>query len=600
MADQILQELQFIAAAIIVLYLPGYTWQAWFPQPQKDDASRLAEAVALSVAFTGLVALLAFELRLSFSPASLVGLYAALATLALAGRVHLRQPIRPKQALGITLLALVAWILWRLYQARTLVLPAWVDSVHHVLIVQTILERGGLPADLTPYLPVPFYYHYGFHIVAADLSFWSRLAPAAAVLVYGQVLNALIGLSIYALGMQIWRDWKRAGAAALLVTLAFHMPAYYLTWGRYTLITGLVVLPLAMSAAVQVARQTERRWEPAARLAILTGGLFVSHYLAAELLGIFLLVLGVQRLWLDWRARAWQRIAWVRLVSGVALGVLLALPWMLRVWQYSAGSFHVDAVLDPAAPDQLYFSGYGSYLIYLAGPWRNHFLLILGGLGALFALRRSAGRLIAIWGLILLSLSLPWGLRLGPFRPDHMVIILFLPACLLAADLLFSAGEATAHVFQQRWAWPLATLVVLSLCVWGVLETRDILNPSTILVDREDLAAIQWVQANTPQDARFFINTVPWQGVSRRGVDGGWWLLPLTGRQTELPPVIYDWGIKDYVSQVRDWADRAGDLTSCSAQFWNLMVDAHLKYVYLHQGLGSLQPDALQSCADVY
>ena len=46
-----------------------------------------------------------------------------------------------------------------------------------------------------------------------------------------------------------WGDVTRAALAGLFTAFAFHMPAYYLTWGRYPLLAGLLVLPLAMAAA---------------------------------------------------------------------------------------------------------------------------------------------------------------------------------------------------------------------------------------------------------------------------------------------------------------------------------------------------------------
>lgn len=599
MTVQILQEARILAAAILVLYLPGYAWQAWFPRPNTDFASRVAQAVALSVAISGLVALLGFVLRIRFTSSMLVGLYAGAGALALVGRLRQHKPFRLDASAAWTGIALGVWVLWRLYQARTLVLPAWVDSVHHVLIVQTILDKGGIPADLSPYLPVPFFYHFGFHVVAALLSFWSRLPAAETVLLYGQVLNALVSLSVYALARQIWPEWKRPAVAALLVAFVFHMPAYYLTWGRYTLLTGLLVLPLAMSTALFVSSSEKWSFGGMASLALLTGGLFVSHYLAAALFGLFLIVLGLGRLFLDVRERAIRWPAWLGLFIGVGLGVLLAMPWILRVYHYSSAAFQVETVLGADAPDQTYFPGYTSYLIYLAGPWRNHFLFILAGFGALFSLRRSPGRVIGIWGIVVALLALPWGLRLGPFRPDHMVIVLFLPASILAADVLLSGGEAVAHVFHQRWDWPLPALAVVGLCAWGIIQTGSIINPATVFTDEDDLQAIVWVRQNTPADARFLINTSPWQGSVYRGVDGGWWILPLTGRTTLLPPVAYDWGSREYSEEINAFAKRASELKGCSAQFWTLVVDAKIDYVYLHERLGSLQPSGLQDCADV-
>ena len=128
----------------------------------------------------------------------------------------------------------------------------------------------------------------------------------------------------------------------------------------------------------------------------------------------------------------------------------------------------------------MYFSGYLDYLWYLAGPYRNHVLLALAGVGLLFALRTGtwpAGRRL---GANAGAFALPWGLRLGPFRPDHLVIVLFLPAALLLGDLLVSAGEAAGAVLpwsEGRWDWALSAAALFSLCLWGVLETAQHSQP---------------------------------------------------------------------------------------------------------------------------
>ncbi len=598
MASSLLLELQYLLAGVIVLILPGTAWQAWFPS-EKDAGQRLAEAFALSVAFTSLVALLAFIVGFRFTSFYLIALYFILFILVILGRVYQRRRIRFDLGLPFALLALIIFILWRLYQARGLVLPAWVDSVHHVLIIRAFLEQGGLPTDLNPLLPVPFYYHFGFHALAAVFSFWSRMSPEQAVLSFGQVINAAVGLSVYALGMTIWKDVKRAGAAAVLVIFAFQMPAYYLTWGRYPLLTGLIVLPLTISAALEISRQPRPGKELIARFALLTGGLFLAHYLTAILLALFLIVLGIQRLWLDIRSRKIGWPVWAGLFLGVGVGLVFAGPWLLRIWNFSSQSFRIDTVLTADAPDQQYFSGYKDYLIFLSGPWRNHFLLIISGIGALFAFRKPEGRPLAAWGLLVTAFAIPWGLRLGPFRPDHMVIVLFLPASLLVANLLFSGGEAAALVFKQRVTWPLAGLALLALLAWGIRDTRNIVNPGTIITDADDMRAIRWIQGNTESNARFLINITPWMGSIYRGVDGGWWLLPITGRQTVLPPVVYTWGNQPYVQETTDFARRAGSLTACDSGFWTLIVDAHLDYAYLRDDKGNLKPKTLEGCPDV-
>jgi len=761
-----------------VLVLPGLAWQAWFPRAQGSDdprpdsirpdpAQRLADAVGLSTALTALAALGTFVFGVQLAGWMVAGIYVLLAGLAAAGwarrltrrRSGSRQNGRPGKVslpallpLLITLSLLLIITAWRLSQAASLVLPAWVDSVHHVLIVRVFLEQGALPASLQPYIPVPFYYHFGFHAVGAVFSFLTRLEPDQAVLILGQVINAAICLSVYRLGRSFWKDPLRPLGAALLVAFFAHMPAYYLTWGRYTLLAGLLLMPVAMAQAVEM-RNGPVRKEAVLRLAVLTGGLLLTHYLAAILLALFLGVLAAEQGILLLRKKIQIRRSngleagrlqggtgelrpvWMAWVAGGGLGLLLALPWLWRIWHFNSLSFQVNLV---DSPDQVYFQDYINYLWYLSGPKRNYLLIALGALGGLLALvsnpggtaivpprkhlpsfhwpphwfSRSTGsshdldappthpetrpgaglsadpvevafspvpagilepgpyqasspgpaeRTVPVvegsasavplptrpeapsypaapagaatvtranrptgglgpllaWTLLVVLLTVPYGVALGPFRPDHMAIVWFLPFSLFASHLLVSACQALWKVSrggQSRgergsggWSHPSqAGLPVLGLAgtalVWGLLlfwggrDTLSIVNPSTLLVDAADRAALEWIEANTPADSHFWINVVGWQGPIYRGVDGGWWIQPITGRSTALPAVLYSTGTSEYLAQITGWAEQASQVKGCSAELYASLRSSGSTHIYLHAGRGSLQPAALEGC----
>ncbi|GAP12270.1 hypothetical protein LARV_00001 [Longilinea arvoryzae] len=586
----LLTHLKYLLAAAVVLFLPGLAWQAWAPADERDPLERLADGLGISIGVTTLVGLAGFWLGASFFASAMVGIYAFSLAAWLIGVLRPGWLSRGGWAAAVLGLSggllLLAAVAWRMVQARDLLLPAWVDSVHHVLVVKLIELNGAIPATFEPFFPAEFNYHYGFHLLAAIFCVIARTPAELGVLWFGQVINAVVAFSVYRLGRALWRDRRAAVLAALLVAFVFQMPAYYVSWGRYTLLTGLVVLPLAMAAAVELSRQPLRR-ELAARLVFLTAGVALSHYTTLLLLLVFLLILGAFML----VRRAWRPL--LTTAGASLLGGLLALPWLWR--SFTALSYQAGLeVVSPLSSDQ---SGYGQYLLYLIGPNYNYGLYLLALAALVWLLVRGPGRELAAWGLVMGLLMLPWGMRLSPFRPDHMAILIFLPAAVLLGAGLARLAD---WVFRARpWAGNLALLVTaVGLLVLGLLRTRDVLNPTTVLVNPADMQAIQWVRENTPQDARFFINTAGWQGLYR-GVDGGYWLLTLTGRQTVTPPALAWMGSTEYQQQLTAQAELASQAAGCDDAFWQAVESAGLTHVYIREGVGSVQPEGLANCPGV-
>lgn len=417
---------------------------------------------------------------------------------------------------------LAATVALRAWQARLLLMPAWVDSVHHALLVRMLVGQGHLPGTWAPYLPeVPFYYHFGFHLTAAALARITGLDPGRAVLIAGHFWQAGMVFAVYLAGRILWRD-ERAWMAALLVAFVSEMPAHYVTWGRYTLLAGLVVMTLAIAAALR---------GRSVLLAIATIAAGITHYYAFALLCLFVACLFI----FDPGKRR-------PLLLGLGAGLLVLAPWFWRVIVYGK-QFVVIETVDANVP----------LLVTFLGPVRNYLLLALAAAGSasiiVQAVRRQPQRsslALVLWLLIQVLLLGPW--HVGPFRPDHAAIVLFVPVVFLAAEALWL-------VPRRILAW----LIVALLVVWGAWQTRSIVNPETLLVSQGDLAALEWVGQQAPADATFIVDVAPWGGFWR-GVDGGWWIAPLTGRHTMPPPAAYTWGPEDLVDRVDRIARRLNDL----------------------------------------
>jgi hypothetical protein len=422
------------------------------------------------------------------------------------------------------------------------------------------------------------------------------LHPAEALLVVGQVISAGISLSIYALVRPLVKNWRWAALAGLLAAFATKMPGYYLAWGRYTLLIGMLMLPLAMSEALRVVQGRQPR-QAAIALTLLTAGTLLSHYFTAFLLALFLIILAL--LWLVRSLKA-KQFQWKELAA-LALpalgGLVLASRWYWRVFRYSLGVFHPAVTLSAGAAGDV---NQWHYYWTLVGPYSGYVGLALALIGALASLFHQKTRGLALWGLLVAFLALPLGLHIAPFRSDHFALVLFLPACCFAALGLEWASGLFRRVWQPAALSAGITALVAFMLIFGAQQTWNAVNPDTILADQADLAALEWIDTHTPPEARFFINTTPWGHELYRGVDGGAWIMPYTGRWSLAPTIFYPvGGDKAFKAQMSAWGEKAANLKTCDEDFWELMQEADLQYLYLREGKGSLQFAALQGCASL-
>ncbi len=456
---------------------------------------RAARALGLSVAVWPLLLLWTSRLGLRWTSPLAWLLIAAALVLALGpgtgskpGRhrpPHRAGADRSPSRLDPTTLVLVAiWLIalgTRLLQARELAVPPWVDGYHHSLVTALILDRGGLPDDYRPYLQgLDFYYHFGFHALAAVASWLSGLELPRVVLALGQAINAATAATVYALALRLTRHRVPTLLAAALPASLFYLPAYFLSWGRYTQLTGLVLLPVAWLLLQEAVERAG--WRPAALAALGSAGLLLVHYrvMAFFLVGALLILLPMLR-------QPRRMLRW--LAAGLG-GMLLAGPWILRnmarglASQSSAsedwliGSAEIARQVAQAPPDWLFTWGTNGFWIRLAG---------IGLLAGMWAGRRAAWALAAGLAICLLlvappipSLSSSW--LLPPFS---LAISLYLPVALglaLLADLLAeilagipkqptsegrAPGDASDASQARRRPWPpsLPSALALGICL---------------------------------------------------------------------------------------------------------------------------------------
>ncbi|MGH2543587.1 MAG: hypothetical protein ACRDIB_12350, partial [Ardenticatenaceae bacterium] len=462
----------------------------------------------------------------------------------------------------------------RLLAVRDLAFPPWVDGVRHGLITVMMAAAGEVITTYEPWLPVDYFpYHFGFHTISATLFMMTGAALPSTLLVLGQLLNALVPLSVYAAAWLMTQRRSVGLVAAFLVAFPFFFPGYYATWGRYTQLMGMLVMPPLVALTWKLLRGG-RRWRHTWWIVgVLAAGLFLIH------LRVFLYYLPFAALvWVAGRFRRWRAL-------GATAGLALLLVG-LRAWQ----------LVPRASPGELLtttIENYNTFPIgYLTTGWERLFVGMalfgaLVSLGAWITGRRWAELpvTLASWvGLLFLLLAgrligLPesWLVNL-----NSMYIILFFPISLLIAiplreildftrTLRFTFYVLRFTFYIERWTLRVlgsvgVGVVGTAMLLFGIHHQIGILNSQTILAYPRDLAALEWVKSNLPADARIGVSAWRWLGNTWSATDGGAWLLPLTGRASTTPPADYAYSValvqsvntfNEAASAVEDWSDPA-------------------------------------------
>jgi hypothetical protein len=633
---------RFGAALLLILFAPGYVIERALGIAHPHLLIRSMLWIGLSATAMALLYQAAWVLHIRLSPAILTALLLTVSTAAV-GLAWRECSMQHASAAGVWALFGIICLLTlavRFVQIADLALPAWVDPVHHTLMVRVAAEQGMAPVDLNPYLPVAeLPYHWGYHVLIAAAHVLSGHALPAALLWSGQLLNALQAVGAGALALLFWRRPAAAVVAALITGLVSIFPAYYVTWGRYTQLAGLLLVPGLAAAWAYALGPTDsatpitprRGWWIAA--ALLLAGLSLIHF---RILIFGLALIGAQSL--VWALSVSRRQLLRSLIPAAltALGSLaLAAPWLALL---------LRRTLLPAIPQPANLVGESSYTALTLGLlWagQNRALVALALTAALLLIwqRRSATLIVLGWvaGMVVLAnpglltyilpaLGVPlWvqgmlrrDLRLVALGAPLLVInpwLVHLPATWLITNdvvtislflplsMLIGGGAAVLleqlqrrHRAQRQAIGRLAALLTLSVALWGGWQMRDVLNRSTVFATAADVTAIAWVAANTAPDARFLINAAPWLGAADRGVDGGWWLLPLTGRWTSTPPVLFIYGDSADIAATRERSRTVIDFTPGEeASIDALIAREGIDYLYFGPQPGPLRPDYFRS-----
>jgi hypothetical protein len=475
--------------------------------------------------------------------------WAALAVCAVIAFWPRPRPVRPTWQIQPTYVALLlisgASLAVRLYTTRNLVMGQFGDSVHHTIIAQLLVDNGGLFHSWQPYAQLTtLTYHYGFHSIVAWLSWLSSLEVRLSLLVVGQVESALAAPLMYLLTRRLGGSRPAALWAALIAGLLMTVPSYYASWGRYTQLGGqtvLVSVGIAWAALLEHSVDHEVRWPTLASQGLLTAlataGLALTHYRVAIFAICFVLAYTIMLLIAQVRsAQAFGRLAGAGMTTG-ALAIILVMPWILRLREgklLEIGGHFMGRNIGSEGTNI-----FPTTIIEMVAPWPLAALAIVG-VGLLVWRRQWRGLVLPLWaGLIWLAAN-PYLLGFNGAGLITNFAVLIASYLLLAPLAGIALGQLGDWAGQLAWGRYLAPALGVALAAWGLTWQPTNIDPANELVRPADLAAMSWIAANTPHEARLFVNSFPAYGNTLyAGSDGGWMLTFFSGRETNLPPITY-------------------------------------------------------------
>ncbi len=528
----------------------------------------------------------------------------------------IRRWVRSSPAISLALWAVFGiTLVVRVAMARDLSTPPWVDSVHHALITRLIMENGAFPETYAPYIEVDASgYHPGYHAVQALYLWLSGQQLESGMLFFGQALNALNIFSVYLFTTSLTRNRLAGLLAALMSGLFTPMPAYYTSWGRYTQLTALSILPVALTLCLHSVRSDEgapsprlfiqHRWRVWLATGVSLAGLVLTHYRVAAFFACLMLayaLVELVRLLLRRDVSRGEPGRWAGYSLAAGLGVVMLGLWLSAPWLFESLKTLLLprlSVWRPATPQPFE----GVTWEYLNTAWGSY-VMALAGAGALWGLlRRPAFPLaLALWvGLLFFIANLGvFGLPGSGFvNAISVTISLYLPLSALAGYLVGEVFLLIKRFIPERgqalYRWALATLGLV-VCILAARPLMPLLNPVTFLYRPADRLGIAWVAQNIPPEERVLVNPFAWGYGQYAGNDGGYWISASGGHVTFPPPVLYGLSNSpEYIQNINTVSQKVIDLAGDPPGLHALLQGENIRFIYIGGRGGVLSAQVLR------
>lgn len=457
-------------------------------------------------------------------------------------KIRSRRSLLPYQNLTENILPLGLFftlIVIRLVQTRDVFVPNGYDGLLHT----TLLQKSAETSSISSYN----FFQIGFPALALVVNFFWKLTPAETILLIGQWLSAVCGLSFYLFARRYVKNVYAAGLSFVVYAFLLFFPSALAAWGQYSFLLGLTFLPLAILTSMDWITRKSNIW-PAMLLALslalthLGLLLFWSSFIAAYIVKQITLRKPVRSETIPDSQEVFLRP--LLLISPV---VIVGISRALHPLQHY---FLQSNIQSPMPETDL---GFGTTYLLRLFLTHDSLFIFLGLSWILWSLIWKRKLLyvtlfwpLAIWFFIWLQYEV---LRSPIFTYTSLIIFLCLPLALcigLLARQLITLLKLTGSLDREPLSGRLTasrfSIILIISTLVGIFHTPLTMDQRRILFTHEDLLAMQWISANTAEDSSFLIRNTTHSNNALIASDGGGWIPLLTGRRTVIPQTgeLYD------------------------------------------------------------
>jgi hypothetical protein len=619
--DEILYWIKYLLASALLFVIPGWgflsiLWSGWHNVPAID---KLLLSSGVSVALYPILFL--FMNLLGLHPGALLAwlpVIGGILVIVWRNRKFYVSKNFPSQfrwgrsvefPTVVFLIVTSLIIFTRLWAMQLLEVPMWGDSYHHTMISQLLVDNRGLFDSWKPYADLnSFTYHFGFHASAAVFHWITGYQLSDSVLWVGQIFNVLAVLVLFPIAARLGGN-RWAGVVAVFVSgILIQLPMVYANWGRFTQLTGQVILPVMMYFIWDVIQEKTINWKSLVISAVLIAGMSLSHYRILFFGLFFMLVLLLFHLRRNSVKSLLIKFTWIGIGS-----LLLFLPWFIRVYGSTILQiFRNQITTTPGALSQsaMELNAIGNLTNYLPiWAW------VMVGAAAVIGLmiRPKSSLMIFIWVLFLLIGTNPNWIGLpgtGILSNFALFIAVYIPTGLIVGVTVGAIIEKTLYQSKiPRLAASFGILtLVLALSWFGISRRLRDINPDIYaLVARPDVSASNWIRENLPKQSKFLVNSfLAYNGTLAVGSDGGLWVPLLAERATTLPPITYGFEkslTEDNIQTTNQLIDMVLKLGPTNPEVIEKLREQNITHVYIGQrrgrvnysGSGTLNPEELEA-----